>query len=61
MCWVQFLQMKNTYHSMQSSCIFTARNIADLFELNTHLSATERLAMVNTLLQNYTFIYSDSD
>jgi len=54
--------MKNTYHSMQSSWIFTARNnIADLFDLNTHSSATELLAVVNALLQNYTFIYRDCD
>ena len=62
MRWAWFLQIKNAYHSMQSSWIFTARNnIADLFDLNTHSSATEQLATVNALLQNYTFIYRDSD
>jgi len=62
MCWARFLQIKNAYHSMQSSWIFTTcNNIADLFHLNTHSSATETLAVVNILLQNYTFIYRDSN
>jgi hypothetical protein len=47
---------------MQSSWISTARNnIADLYELNTHSSATDRLASVNALLLDYTFIYRESD
>ena len=62
MCWARYLQIKNAYHSMQSSWILTARNnIADMFDLNTYSSATERLAAVNVLLQNHTFIYRDSD
>lgn len=61
-CVVCGFQIKNAYHSMQSSWIFTARNnIADLFDLNAHSSATERLAAVNALLLDYTFIYRDSD
>jgi hypothetical protein len=47
---------------MQSSRMLTARNnIADLYDINEHLSATGRLAVVNALLQDYTFIYRDSD
>ena len=62
MCWARFLQIKNAYHSMQSSWILTARqNIADLYDINAHSSTTDRLAAVNALLQDYTFIYRDSD
>jgi hypothetical protein len=47
---------------MQSSWILTAwNNIADLYNINEHSSATDRLATVNALLQDYTFIYRDSD
>jgi hypothetical protein len=47
---------------MQSSWILTARNnIADLYDINAHSSATDRLAVVNALLLDYTFIYRDSD
>lgn len=47
---------------MQSSWISTARNnIADLYDINAHSSATDRLAAVNALLLDYTFIYRDSD
>jgi hypothetical protein len=62
MCWVRCVQIKNAYHSMQSSWISTARNnIADLYGLNAHSSARDRLAVVNELLREYTFIYRDSD
>jgi hypothetical protein len=47
---------------MQSSWISTARNnIADLYEINACMSATDRLAAVNGLLLDYAFIYRDSD
>jgi hypothetical protein len=62
MCWMRFLQIKNAYHSMQSSWISTARkSIVDLYDINTHSSTTGRLAVVDALLQNYTLIYRDSD
>jgi len=62
MCWTRFLQIKNAYHSMQSSWILTARkSIVDLYDINAHSSATGRLAAVNALLQNYSLIYRDSD
>jgi len=47
---------------MQSSWISTAHNyIADLYGLNAHSNDPDRLAAVNELLRDYTFIYRDSD
>jgi hypothetical protein len=62
MCSAYFLQIKNAYHSTQSSWILTARNnIAELYDIKVHSSATDRLAAVNALLLDYTFIYRDND
>jgi hypothetical protein len=47
---------------MQASWILTARNnVVDLYDINAHSSATDRLAAVNALLLDYTLFYWDSD
>ncbi|KAI5856575.1 hypothetical protein BZA05DRAFT_416229 [Tricharina praecox] len=56
------VHIKSGYNTNQSSWISTALNsIAELYGLNDHRSASERLVAVNESLRDDAFIYRDSD